>query len=119
MTPGAVVGLVAVGQIGEALAEVVGLRGWDDEAVDDNEVHVGGAGGAGIAQVIDLHGSGPIGEDLRPVPLDVAVQVQDDIHAVGAHALGDRVAGHAVHVDKAIHPGPDPLTHGAVVVRSE
>ena len=86
---GGVIGLVAVGQMDDLLAVERLLVQRQHDAVGDDIIHVGRAGGAGIDQIIHLHRRRPVGENAGPRIHGVAVQVHRDVDLALSQHLGD------------------------------
>lgn len=59
--------------------KVVVVLGRQDNGVGDNIVDVGGAGGAGIAKVVDGDGGRFKREDFLAVVVGVAFEVDEDV----------------------------------------
>ena len=129
-----VVAPVAVGQQQGALAVGLRLTGRVQPGIADPVVHRLDAGGARVGQPCDLHRGGFAGEDARPAVGHVHGQVHQDIDAVGADALAQRLVAEprdiAPDVDQATDaPGERigaldagvgvHLDAGAVVVREQ
>jgi len=61
----------------------------DQCMVGDQIVHIAGAHGAGIAEVADLDGSGPLGKDAGAIVFGEPLQVHCNVHFELAAEFGD------------------------------
>ena len=81
----------------------------DQPVIGDHPIDPVGAKGAGIAQVVELKGGGPQGEHAGAAVVGVAHQVDQHIDAIGADALGDRLAAVGGHQRVVVHAAADHL----------
>ena len=100
----AVVGLVAR-QPHDLLRVVDLVLGRNDDVVGDEIVVVRRAHGAGIAEPVDVHRRGPAGEHLGARILGVAVEIDQDVDAVGRDLRRRLIVGHAGDVGPVIDAG--------------
>ena len=112
----AVVGLVAVWQQGEPLGVEQAVLRRHHHRVGDQPVDERDAAGAWIAKEARLHRRRPQGEDAGPHALGVALEVDEDVDAVGADALGGGLVGEGADGDEVIQSRQQAAAHRAVVV---
>ena len=73
-----------------------------DEGVGDDVVDEVRAHAAGVAQVVDLHGCRPVGQNLRSRVLGVALEVDEDVDAILVDAAGCTRMRNGPHVDEVV-----------------
>ena len=112
-----VVGLVAARHQGKLLAVMASLVERRDNRVANEIVDVVGAGRTRKTEEGGLHRRRTMGEDAQAVVAGVALQVDQDLDAVGANALCRLAVADLGQVDKA-SAALEPLTHRAGIFRA-
>ena len=94
------------------------LRRRHDEVVHQDIVHEGRAGRRRKAEVADLNGRRPQRQDSGAMLAGVAVQIDQDVDAVGRDAPRRFHVRDGAQIDEAIEGLANPAANGAAVVRA-
>ena len=111
-----VVGLVRARHLRDLFAEVRGVRERRDHRVADHVVDVVGTGRAGKPEPAHLHRRRPRGQQLEAAVARMALQVDEDVDAVGANALAGGSVAEVRHVDEVVAGGHHASAQGRTVV---
>jgi len=111
-----VIGLVAVGQLGDVLAVLAGMGQRHHHRITDHVVEEARTGGGRVAQVGHLHRRRPVGQQLEAAAAGVALEVDGDVDAVGAHAPRHLGIAQVGHVDELVAGGAHAAADLAAVV---
>ena len=113
-----IVGLVAVGQPGGRLAELVGALRRQHDRIDDHIVDEGRAAGAGEPEPGDLYRRRTHRHDRGAGVQRVALEVDEHLDLVVADALCGLLLAQAGDVDEGVARRLEPAAHRRAVVRS-
>jgi len=111
--------LITVGQIDHFLGEVRLPVPGDHGRVGNHIIHVLGAHGAGIAEVVDLDRSTSLGKDARPCIRGVALQVDGNVDAQLSGAARNLTVALVPDIDEFVKSRSHPLAHFILFVRTE
>ena len=90
----------------------------DDDPVGHDVVHIGRAHRAGKAEIVDLDGSRPARQDLRPRTGGEASQIDEDLDVELAYQLDHVLVGKMADVFEALECCLQAVAHLAAVIRS-
>ena len=109
-----VVGLVTVRQAHQVFAVVRAVFGGDDMRISDQVVHVGRTRSAGIAQVADLNGAGPVGENAQAVMAGKTLDVHADVDLLRMQPLRHLQIAERGDVLEMLHRVANAVVHGVL-----
>ncbi len=111
-----VVGLVAAVELGDVFGVVRGVGQRRDDAVAHEVVDERRAGGGRVAEIAGLHRRGPVGHQLHAAVARMALEVDQDVDAVVANALGHGAVAGLAHIDEVLAGGAHAAADVGVVV---
>ena len=75
-----------------------------------------GAHGAGITEIVHLHGTGAIAQNFRAGVRGITIQIDGDIHFAGSQEAGDFMVASPAHIEKMVERLCQASAHFAAVV---
>ena len=115
----AVVDLIAAGQPDNFLAVIWQMGGRHQHFVRQQVVDPVSPGGCGIAEIGNLNGCGPTGQNAVATAVGMALQIDGDIDFQRLYQIGDSAVRLIRNVDEAVEagmkPGADWLVAGLAI----